>query len=105
MYIYLGDDHDPGMRYEGLARTAFDCEKWGGPDGIAHQEFYNNFVPDLNPKAIDVLKKIIVALKSKVTRQAQTELDAILESLSQGMPQESGIELIDYVIKICREDE
>lgn len=101
----FANDYDPGMRYEGLARTAFDCGKWGGPDGIAHQEFYNNFVPDLSPVAIEALKKIITALMAKVGSQAQNDLKAVLESLSSEMPQESGIELIDYVIKICEEDE
>jgi hypothetical protein len=104
MYIMFANDYDPGMRYEGLARTAFDCGKWGGPDGIAHQEFYNNFVPDLNSKAINALKQILSALMEKVGRQAQSDLKTVLESLDNGMPQESGIELIDYVIKICEEE-
>lgn len=101
----FSNEYDPAMRYEGLARTAFDCNKWGGPDGIAHQEFYNNFVPDVNIKAIDALKKIVIALLTKVSPPAKVELDQILRSLEGEMPQESGIALIDYVIKICEEDE
>src|SRR5690606_32698882 len=104
MYVIHGHDFDPGIRYEGLARTAFDCGKWGGPDNIAHQEFYNNFVPELNPIAIDAMKKIVAALIGKVNPAAQGDLMAVLDSLDGKMPQESGIELIDYVVKICEED-
>lgn len=105
MYVIHGHDFDPGMRYEGLARTAFDCGKWGGPDNIAHQEFYNNFVPELTPVAIDAMKKIVAALIGKLSPAAQADLRAVLNSLDGNMPQESGIELIDYVIKICEEDD
>lgn len=36
-YIPFENHGDPGMRYEGLARYVFDCNRFGGPNHIVHQ--------------------------------------------------------------------
>lgn len=104
MFILHGNDFDPSMRYEGLARAAFDCERKGGPNGIADQEFFNNFVPEITPKAIAALDEILVALSKKTSGETRSNLLQVRSSLTMDMLQRTGIELIDYVIKICVED-
>jgi hypothetical protein len=104
MFVLFSNEHDPGMRYEGLARTAFDCQKWGGPNGIAHQEFYNNFVLEITEEAKEAIKQILLALINRTSGDVKEHLHQIMESLTVRMSQETGIELIDYIIKICEED-
>jgi len=61
--ILHGDNTVPDMRFEGLARAAFDnCDKWGDPWGIAAQDFYKNLVPQPNKRGRQGLSKILTKL-------------------------------------------
>lgn len=105
MYINFSDNDDIAMRYEGLTCAAFNCKKYGGPNNIAHQEFYNNnFIPNPNKNAIDALKAILEALINKADGIINKDLTSILESLDKRLQQQNAAELIDYVIKLCIEE-
>jgi hypothetical protein len=102
-YIPYDDDKDPAMRYEGLARYAFDCESYGGPNNIAHQSVYNfYFVPELKKEGINILTMIIDALITKSSYEKKHEFEEIKSSLPDRMKQNSAINLIDYLIKIIK---
>lgn len=104
-YVMYGDDFDPGMRYEGLARYAFNCKAYGGPNNVAHQGVYNSlFIPATNNEGRLVLTQILDAVIAKTEdKQKNLELDEIKKSISEGMEQRTAIDLIDYVIKIIQE--
>lgn len=103
-FILFDDDPDPGMRYEGLARYAFDCNAWGGPGNIAHQSVYNNlFVPETNKEGLQVLNQIIDALINKFDGDKKNEFIELKNSLSNGMGQLTAIRLINLLIKIIKE--
>lgn len=104
-YVLHGDDYDPGMRYEGLARYAFDCGMWGGPNGVAHQSVYNSlFIPETNEEGVIVLNQILDALIVKEEDvNKRNEYNVLKESLSTGMEQRTAIELIDYILQIVQE--
>lgn len=103
-YIPFENDYDPGMRYEGLARYAFDCKRYGGPNNIAHQSVYNSiFVPNVNDEGVLVLNQILDALIAKTDGKKSKEFVELKNSLSDNMKQMTAIELIDYIIKIIKE--
>lgn len=102
VYIPFENDYDPGMRYEGLSRYAFDCGAYGGPNNVAHQSVYNSiFIPTVNDEGFLVLNQILDALTKKHPEKAN-ELSALKASISQGMKQMTAIELIDYIIQIIK---
>lgn len=102
VYILFENDFDPGMRYEGLARYAFDCKSYGGPNNVAHQGVYNSlFIPKVNEEGILVFNQILDALILKHPDKAKEFID-LKNSLSQNMKQMTAIELIDYVIQIIK---
>lgn len=102
-YIPFDDSDDPGFRYEGLARYAFDCKSYGGPNNVAHQAVYNSlFVPDVNEKGVRVLGQILDALIAKTENDKKAEFIALKASLSEEMEQMTAIELIDYIIQIIK---
>ncbi len=104
-YVLHQDDFDPGMRYEGLARYAFDCERWGGPNNVAQQSVYNSlFVPNTNAEGLLVLNQILEALIAKSNGNAKVEFTELKNSLSEDMKQRTAIDLIDYIIKIINEE-
>jgi hypothetical protein len=103
VYIPLSDDFDPGMRYEGLARYAFDCQRWEGPNNIAHQGAYNSlFIPETNEEGLLVINQILDALILKEEKNKVVELTQIKNSLTERMKQETAIDLFDYVINILQ---
>lgn len=103
VYIAFSDDFDPGMRYEGLARYAFDCNRWEEPNNIAHQSAYNSlFIPETNREEILVINQILDALIAKEEESKVIELTQIKNSLTERMKQETAIDLIDYVINILQ---
>lgn len=105
MYIQFSNDEDIAMRYEGLACAAFNCKRYGGPDNLAIQSFYNeNFVPEPNFKAIWALEQIITQLVKKANGENKAHLRNIFDSLDERLKQESSADLIDYLIKICKEE-
>ena len=103
-YLSFKEETDPAAKYEGLAKYAFDCEPWGGPGGIAHQNFYNfNFVPEINKEGVQSLHLILNALIDKSSGQIADEFLTLKESLSEEMKQRTGIDLINYIIEILSE--
>lgn len=104
-YVIHQEDFDPGMRYEGLARYAFDCERWGGPNNVAQQSVYNSlFISDTNEEGLTVLNQILDALITKSNGNAKLEFIELKNSLSEDMKQRTAIDLIDYIIKIINEE-
>jgi hypothetical protein len=102
-YIPFEDSIDPGFRYEGLARYAFDFQSYGGPNNVAHQAVYNSlFVTDVNGEGVVVLGQILDALIVKNEGDIRAEFIDLKASLSDSMKQMSAIELIDYIIQIIK---
>lgn len=56
-------NNDPAMRYEDLARFAFDCGKWGDPWAYAAQEVYHGafMKPDVD-RSKKILSTILTVL-------------------------------------------
>lgn len=103
VYIPFSDDLDPGMRYEGLARYAFDCNRWEGPNNVAHQGAYNSlFIPETNQEGILVINQILDSLILKEEESKVVELTEIKNSLTARMKQETAIDLFDYIINILQ---
>tara|TARA_R110002012_G_scaffold34820_5_gene100036 strand:+ start:15390 stop:15710 length:321 start_codon:yes stop_codon:yes gene_type:complete len=104
-YVIHQNDSDPGMRYEGLARFAFDCARWGGPNNVAQQSVYNSlFIPDTNDEGILVLTQILDSLIEKYQGHTKQEFIDLKTSLTAGMEQRTAIELIDYIIQIVNQE-
>ncbi|MGV3696326.1 hypothetical protein [Flavobacterium sp.] len=106
VYILHGDSYDPGMRYEGLARYAFDCGMWGGPNNVAHQSVYNGiFIPHTNAEGVLVLTQILDALIAKTDNCNKIEeYENLKTSITSGMEQRTAIQLIDYILQIIQQD-
>lgn len=103
-YVMYQDDFDPGMRYEGLARYAFNCERWGGPNNVAQQSVYNSlFIPEMNANGLIVLNQILEALIEKSNGNKRKEFIDLKNSLVANIKQKTAIELIDYIIKIIND--
>lgn len=102
-----GNEDDPGFRYESLARYAFDCLAYGGPNNVAHQAVYNSlFIPETNEEGVIVLNQILNALIDKTDNQNKiAEYKIIKDSLNEGMEQRTAIDLIDYILQIISEDD
>lgn len=96
------DGHDPGFRYEGLARAAFDnCGKYGDPFGIAAQDVYNSFVPEPTLNGRKALSKVISKI---ITDNSQSEHKDALVQLEEDVwtaeTQKEIITIIDKGIEI-----
>ena len=99
------DDPDPGMRYEGLARFAFNCGRWGGPNNVAQQSVYNSlFIPNTSNEGVLVLTQILDSLIDRYQGQTRQEFIDLKTSLTTGMEQRTAIELIDYIIQIVNQE-
>jgi hypothetical protein len=105
IHIMFSEYDDIAFRYEGLARTVFDCKKFGGPKRIASQDFYENFVPVPNDLAVFALRAIIKKLIKKTQNSLKAELKIVLDSITEDIDQETAANLIDYVIKLCQDEE
>lgn len=103
--VMWGDENDPGFRYESLARYAFDCNAYGGPNNVAHQSVYNSlFIPETTEEGVKVLTQILEALIEKTEDNNKiAEFENIIDSLITGMEQRIAIDLIDYILQIIRE--
>lgn len=100
-HILFDSDHNPAMRFEGLARAAFDdCGKYGGPFRIANQEVFGFKRPDhteitdeFRRALILVLVKLVIShpdnetfkeLEERAwTAKSPEEVDEIIQSASQ----------------------
>ena len=105
--VMWGNEDDPGFRYESLARYAFDCNAYGGPNNVAHQAVYNSlFIPETNEEGVLVLTQILDALIAKTDNENKiAEYQIIKDSLQTGMEQRTAIELIDYILQIIGEED
>ena len=104
IYILNENDQEPAMRYEGLARHAFNCDRGGGPNNIADAGVFDSeFIPSITKDGLLIMNQIIEALIYKANNEIAKELREIKSSLSEKIEQENGIELIDYIIKIIKE--
>lgn len=98
------NDTDPGMRYEGLARAAFDnCIKAGDPWGYAAQETFNNFVPSpilAGKRALStILIKIII---DSQFHPLSGQLIQLEERVWKANDQTEIIDIIDKAISIFK---
>ena len=105
--IIFANDIDPAMRYEGLARKAFDdCGKYGDPFGITAQDKYIRFVPEptIEGKAMlsKVFTKLVINHKDTEYKDALRELE---EKIWEAETQEEIIDIIDKGIKIVQKIE
>jgi hypothetical protein len=100
------DSHDPGMIYEGLVRYAFnDCNRRNDPKKIGDQSCYNSrFVPDVNQEGVEAIQYIIDGLvANRINNEdKKKELIELRKSVTR-MKQSTGIELLQYIIKIIEE--
>ncbi len=100
-------NHDPAMRYEDLARAAFNnCKKYGDPFGYAAQERYNNFVPKPNiigkrTLSTVFIKLILDNLNSPYINDLKKLEDLVWESETQS----EVIDIIDKGIEIVNKIE
>jgi hypothetical protein len=79
-YIMFDNDHNPAMRFEGLARAAFDnCNKYGGPFSIAHQEVFGFKSPGYNEMTDEFRRALILVLVKLVIRYPENEAFKELE--------------------------
>lgn len=98
------DNSDPAMRYEGLARAAFNnCDKYGDPFGITAQDVYSSFVP--KPKLrgkialSKVLSKIII---DNSNSDFKVDLIEIEKRIWNSKSQKEIREIIDESIEILK---
>jgi hypothetical protein len=66
----LSDNHPyPSMKFEGLARAAFDnCDKYGDPFGIAHQEIFGFEGPEHQTPTTRFRRALVLVLVKLVIR-------------------------------------
>lgn len=89
-YIINENDSEPAMRYEGIARHAFNCDRLGDPHAIADASFFDSeFIPTLTLEGLNAMKSILDQIvKIEVSEFKITEFKKVKESLSVGMDQE-----------------
>ena len=105
--IYLLDpnEDEDSMRYESLAKCAFNCQRGGGPDGIAEASFYDsNIVGQVNSKGLKALYSIIDELIIKSDNKLKKELIEARDSLSENISYHKAGEFVDYIIKILLDE-
>lgn len=103
--ILFENEQSPAMRYEGLARFAFDnCEKYGDPWGYCAQDRYANFVPTPNFEGKKALSTILSQL---VIKYSSTSIFETLKELEENVwtanTQEDIRNIIDESIDLFRE--
>ncbi|MGS2741055.1 hypothetical protein [Sinomicrobium sp. M5D2P17] len=96
------DDTDPGFRYEGLARAAFNnCKKYNDPFKIAAQEIYGDFVPVPNLDGKKALSKVLVKIIIDYPEtKYQDDLLQLEENIWVSKTQDDIIAIIDSTIDI-----
>lgn len=103
LFLMDGDSTDPAMRWESIARAAFDGKRRGGPNGEADASYYDHvFTEDDNPEKVKALIIVVEALIDKVQGKQNVELNEILDSLKSevNMTQDTAIDCIDLIINI-----
>jgi hypothetical protein len=104
--ILFKNDPNPAMRYEGLARFAFNnCEKYGDPWGYCAQDRYVNFVPTPNMEGKRALSSILSQLIMKYKDSAIFEtLKELEKNVWEASTQENIRSIIDESINLFREE-
>jgi hypothetical protein len=104
--ILFEDDFDPAMRYEGLARFAFDnCARNEDPWGYSRQDIFGGFVPvpTINGKRAlsAILNKLI--WDKRQYDELKDQLLKLEETIWEAKTQEEIIRIIDYTIQLLKE--
>lgn len=95
---------EPAMRFEGIVRYTFDCNRGEGPNNIADASVFDReFIPDITIVGFQIMNEILEVLIAK-TKSNKKEFILLKESLTKDMEQQNAIELIDYIIKLIKED-
>ncbi|MCF8227364.1 MAG: hypothetical protein K9J24_00325 [Bacteroidales bacterium] len=96
------NDHDPAMRYEGLARAAFDnCDKYDDPWKYAAQEKYNQFVKEVSIGGKRMLSTILLKIIFDYLNHSEVDkLIALEKSIWDATEQDQIIEIIDSASEI-----
>lgn len=103
-----GNQRDPAMLYEYLARYAFDSARLEDPHEIASASHYDFvFVPEVKPEGVESLKLILEALIKKSDDKEKTvEFMDLHESLTnEGMKQRNAIDLMQLIISIINDED
>jgi len=100
--ILFKDEKDVAMRYEGLARAAFNnCIKYGDPWGYAAQDRYADFVPTPTLTGRRALSTILIKLIIDNTQSPYLEgLRLLEEKVWSTETQEDIIDIINKAIEI-----
>lgn len=104
--VYNGDNSDPAMRYEALARAAFNnCGKYGDPWNYAAQDLYNHeFVREVTFSGKRALATVLVKLVIDYSGSDMEEKLKILEDrVWEAASQEQIISIIDEAIELLNE--
>ncbi len=102
-YIPNESDADPSMRFEGLARYAFCCERGGGPNNIADAGVFDReFVPNITAEGLRIANEILDSLITKINGETNEELINFKNSLTENMDQLRGVALIDAIIILLK---
>lgn len=92
------NDHNPAMRYEGLARAAFDdCNKYGDPFNYAAQDRYDAF---FCPEPTEMGKRALSTIITKLVNDHQDHdsvqhLKDLDDVVWQASSQEDIVNIID----------
>ena len=103
-YIPNELDQEPAMRFEGIGRYAFDCKRAGDPNGIADAGVFDGeFIPTITKEGLKIMNIILDELIVKETPNKKNFV-GLKESLTKDIEQENAIDLVDYIIKLIKED-
>jgi hypothetical protein len=108
LMLIFENDRDPAMRYESLARAAFDdCGKYGDPWGYAAQDRYTVFVRE--PIELDGKRTLSTILIKLIIDNEGTEyvdkLKILEEKVWKITTQQQAIEIIDAACKLYGQSE
>ncbi len=99
--ILYGDDYDPAMRYEGLARAVFKCGKWKDPWGYAAQDCFTQFVPSMSLEGKRALSTIIIKIILDFPEiEEKNDLKKLEDTVWDSNSQDQAIDIIDKTIEI-----
>lgn len=101
----IGNPGDPAFLYESLARHAFNCDRFGGPNKVADQSRYSSlFMPKISNEGVIVINQILEALKAQTDDHSKLEeFEKLSNAISIDMDQESCIRLMEYIINVIEE--
>ncbi len=97
-------DQENEMRFEGVARYAFDCGRGLDPNGFADASVFDpEFIPIITKEGLKIMNLILDELIAKETYNKKNFV-GLKESLTKDIEQENAIKLVDYLIKLIKED-